>query len=484
MIKELIKTKWKIAIVILLALIFILPYMGVVFYTLPRNDEFASAYGITAQGGYSFINLLRYVVDQYINWEGNYSGVFIYTALNPIVIGNSDLTVKIMNILTFSGFVFGWGYILYRCFGLYDIEKKNRLILAVIMLIMSMNCRFLRELLGWYTGYMYYTLQLLLGTLGVILIYDICRGANTTRKLPAVIATVIFEIIGAGGTLHVSVILCFFALLLLLWALYEKKEKKEAIILFCSIVISTIVNLAAPGHRVRKNDYDEISLFQGIICTLKCVLRELKRLCTDTFYPYIFLALFIVLFIVIREKKKNFELNPLVVGIAGLCCIVGSSFPVCYGYGSAKMAPRGLETLDLMYVLWSMLFICSLVNWLMLKGIVLKNEMLLVISVIAMLILSSETLTHVSIADIPSVQCTLRLADGSIKDYSDYWRGKLHEVENSSDSDVVLYVDDYYLDEEMLIDRVMFMEDPTNWANNAAAIYYGHKSIRVQRTGK
>ena len=90
------KKSLNIGIVLLLILIFIIPYLGVVFYTLPRNDEFACAYGVAVRGGYSFSTLIDCVIDNYMEWEGNYSGVFVYTALNPIIIGNSDSTVYFM----------------------------------------------------------------------------------------------------------------------------------------------------------------------------------------------------------------------------------------------------------------------------------------------------------------------------------------------------------------------------------------------------
>ncbi len=485
MIKGFLEKNWWTILIILLMSFFVLPYMGVIYYTMPRNDEFAGAFGITMQGGYSIANLVRFVVDQYINWEGNYSGVFVYTALNPLVIGNSAYTVKVMNIITFCVFVSIWTYIIYRCLDIFGIEKKNRYILAVVMLIVSMNCRFMRELLGWFTGYMYYTLQLLLGTLAVIMVYDLYfKDQKKIKRVLMLICVCIFELIGAGGTLHVSAILCFFALVLLLWVLYEKREPVKGLILFGSVFICTIINVIAPGHRVRKGDYESISILSGLIYTISCTLRELKRLCTDTFYPYVFLLLLVILMCTVKKAKKSVFLHPITVGIAGICCIMGSTFPVCYGYGEATMASRGMETLDLLYVLWSMLFVCSLANWLVQKEVYLKKESMLVLSIISILMISSEALTHVSIDSIPSIQCIQHLSDGSIKDYSDYWMGKLHEVETTADREVVIYVDDYYMDESMMIDRVMFQEDPTNWVNTAASVYYGVDSIRVQRTGK
>ena len=109
-----------------IVLVFIIPYAGVIYYTLPRNDEFASAYGVLKEGGYSLSSILRCVNTNYYGWMGNYSGVFLYSAFNPILIGNADSTIRVMNLLCFAAFILGWSYIIYRCLSFFDIEKNNK----------------------------------------------------------------------------------------------------------------------------------------------------------------------------------------------------------------------------------------------------------------------------------------------------------------------------------------------------------------------
>ena len=459
--------------------------MGVIYHTLPRNDEFACAYGIAVRGGYSLSALIDHVIDNYMEWEGNYSGVFIYSALNPIIIGNSDFTVHFMNIICFIGFILGWSYIIYRCLSFFQMHENGKRILTLTVLIISMNCRFMRETLGWYTGYMYYTLQLLLGTLGLFMVFDLTTNTETEKKNKKEIAVLliacVFEVIGAGGTLHVSAILCWVVLLLLVWTICRKKNWIKSAILFCSIFIFTIVNVAAPGHRVRKGDYESVSLVHGVIYTVTCVYNEIKRLCTETFLPYVFLIIFILLFFTIKQVKNNKELHPLIVAFCGISCIVGSSFPVCYGYGESTMASRGYEMMDLMIVIWSILFLCSIVNYLLSKDIVLSRESIIVITVISLLVFSTVAIDNVEISDIPVLKCAAGLADGSIKDYSDYWRNVLHEVENSPEKNLVIRVDGEYLDKECIIDRVMIQEDETSWVNTSMATFYGHDSVKIER---
>jgi len=318
----------------------------------------------------------------------------------------------------------------------------------------------------------------------LFIVYDIINRSKEYSKKKTMILMVVaclFEVIGAGGTLHVSTILCWHILLLLIWAVYRKKEWIKAAILFGAIFLATVTNLAAPGHRVRKDDYVEVSLFQGVFYTCACVYNELKRLCTETFVPYIFLIIFVALFFVIKKSEKKLELNPIVVVFCGIACVFGSSFPVCYGYGKAEMASRGYEIMDLMIVIWSVLLLCSIVNTLKQMDFNLSSNSILVIVVMTLMLLTTVAIDTVEISDIPSFKCISGLADGSIKDYSDYWRDVLHQVENSEERNLVIKVDGDYIDRECMIDRVMIQEDETNWINTSMAVYYGHDTVKIIR---
>ena len=57
----------------------------------------------------------------------------------------------------------------------------------------------------------------------------------------------------------------------------------------------------------------------------------------------------------------------------------------------------------------------------------------------------------------------------------------LHQVEDAKGGDVVIKVKGEYMDRECMIDRCLFTEEPTDWVNNAAAVYYGYDSIRLER---
>ncbi len=138
------KERIKCACLIVASIVFLIPYLGVVCYALPRNDEFASAATITNAGGYSLKAIFTAVASMYINWEGNYAGHFFWAAVNPIVIGDSNSTVVWFNGLSFVIFTVAWSYIIYNIISLYNISKEHRVGITLTILVMSMNCRFLR----------------------------------------------------------------------------------------------------------------------------------------------------------------------------------------------------------------------------------------------------------------------------------------------------------------------------------------------------
>lgn len=476
------KKRIYITAYIILTLLFILPYLGVIFYTLPRNDEFAGAFSIVYHGGeYSLRTFFKCVARIYMVWEGNYSGVFFYTMLNPIVLSNSDFSIYAMNIICFLIFIAVGYYIIFKSLKLFDIASEKAGLLAYITLIMCMNCRFLRETLGWFTGYMYYTFQLMTGTLGLILAVSLTYHPRDKKwkNLLLALVVVVLECIAAGGTLQITAIMCWCSLLFMIWTFYSKSPKIYSLILFASSLTFALVNVAAPGHRVRNDGYEQISLIKAIIYTVICVLKELRQLFTTSWFPYAMFVLFIVLFFIINPVKGKLYLNPVIVLLAGLGCIFISTFPVCYGYSSSELASRGYEIMDMLIVVAFVLFLCSLVNIFKCHEFVPGKETMFTLIAVFVLILSTIGFRNIEVSQIPVVQCVAGLASGEVREYSNYWRNVLNTVRHSDESEVIITVDSEHMNKECMIDRVMFQTDETNWVNNAAALYYGKTSIRL-----
>lgn len=467
---------------IILSVLFLVPYMGIVFYALPRGDEFSSAAGIIKGGGYSLPTIFRYVANLYMRWEGNYTGHFMFSALNPLLLGGIDAPVYILNVLFFISFVIAMLFIVNMLMKVFSLEQSDRKFISFLVVILSMNCRFLREMLAWFTGFTYYTLELLLGLIAFVVIASLTAKDNAkgTKMIVAVAICLLSNALAVGGSLQVSAIICYIDLLLLIYCIYARRDKYLAILLFAVAVLFTLIDVLAPGYAIRKSGYDEsVSIIKAVIYSVVCVYHELERLCIETFIPYAFLVLAILLCIFIKEGKKKIYLNPVFVACAGLIGLVGSTLPVCYGYASPEIASRGYEVLDILIVLFGTLFIGSMVNYLKLSKVeITKGTATCFLCMIAMLF-CTVALRVVPFNSIPSVECALRLADGSIKDYSDYWRDVMHQLEESTDEDVVIDVERKYMYDKYMIDRCSLEENPEDYVNISCCTIYGHNSIRM-----
>lgn len=478
------KKRIKYVCLTIVAMIFLVPYLGVVCYALPRNDEFASAAAIKKYGGYSLSAVFSAVSSMYKNWEGNYAGHFFWAAINPIVIGNSDSTVIAFNIISFVIFVVAWSYIIYNLVSLYKISKENKIGITLMVLIMSMNCRFLRELLAWFTGTVYYTWTFLAGILGLILLikHNEKKPELNKESVAKIIQIGICSIVGVGGVLQIAVVLCWCYTLYGILSVIKKKAIHKTLICVMITYIAAMINLLSPGYYIRKNDYESISFVKAIIYAIVCVLKEIKRICTETYLPYALLLLLIILFYTIKTDKKEYYTNPIIVAGAWIIGMIGSVIPVCYGYGSPVIASRGYEILDLCIISGSVMFLCSMTVWLKSINVTVSRETVFTLSLVMIIFISTYSIGNIEISDIPSVKCAVGLADGSISDYSRYWRSKIHQVETSpKGGDLIIDVEGKYLDEECIIDRFQLQEDTSNWVNLAVSQYYGYDSVRIRR---
>ena len=471
-------------IIFILSVLINLPYLSVVFFALPRNDEFASAQTVKSLGGYSLLSIFKSVIRMYNNWEGNYSGHFFWAALNPILIGNTDSTVKLFNIIGFLLFAVCWSYVIYNVLSLFKIESKYRFALSQFIFIISLNCRFLRELLAWFTGMSYYTLTLLIGSLGTIFLAKNIEKTDILDKksIHTLIIVSICCVISVGGVLQIAALFCWVYILFFIYMLLNHKRIIKVVIPLLITLFSTFINLASPGYYIRKNDYQSVSILKGLFYGAICVVREIKRLCAETYIPYALILLFLLLLFTINTKKYQIYYNPLLIGFILLIILITSTAPVCYGYGSPQLASRGYEILDLMIILFSTIFLSSLVIWLNHHAIRLSSKDILIIIISVVFFFTSYSVNNISISDIPTFKCMISICDGSVIDYSNYWRNIIHQVEDNANSnkELIIPVEKKYFEQECLIDRFMIQEDSNNWVNLAVAYYYGYESVKIE----
>lgn len=460
----------------------IIPYGAVLFHTLPRSDEFSCLIGTTYGKHYSLKRIINIVVEQYLLWEGNYSGVFVYILINPMLTKNAELSMYIYNILSYLLFVGVVVAAAYKTVRIADIEKRDAIIIALMMFSMSVNCRYMHETLGWFTGYTYYTLQMLCGMMAMMLVAAVSsvKGFKGIKGIIYTILAVLLTFIGCGGTLQISGMLCFMTLVLLTWNIWRKNDWVKSAVLFGATLASTLFNVCAPGHYVRKGDYEEISIFKAVGYSILCIAKELLRLCKETYFLHVMLIILLFALLMIKTAKVKPETNPITVAILGLLCVLAGVLPVCYGYGSYEIAPRGYEILDFTVSIFGGLFCVSLANSLRAREIVLGKKQIIAGAALILVLAAASSVLFVEDSSVPSIYCARNLANGNVKEYSDFWREAWREVASSPNEDVVIYVPERIGDMDEYVCRPLITEDPNNWINLSMTYFYMNKSVRAE----
>ncbi len=479
------QTKARTIIEILLIIFLVLPFFGLSYYTLPRSDDFSAANTARQFGGNNILSAIKVTRDMYLNWEGWYSGHFIWIILNPLGFGKSDLAIKLINLLMLLFFLGCAFFIAYSIIKVLDLSKEDSLLMTVVLVSFLLNCRYLRESIFWFTGFAYYTVQIMVGIVGLIYAVQLTfnRKNRSTKSAVMMIAVSISIIIGVGGSLQVSAIICWLYLLLLIYAFYKKDIWIRSLYFFVIALAFTLISLLSPGysHRQSSMGVTQISPIQAIPLTLVCVFRSVKEIFTQTYSPYAFVLIFVLLMLFIREPKKDIIFNPVAIAAIGIISILISTFPVCYGYNGAYMGDRGYEMLSMQVVIYGFLFLFSIANMLNLKGIRIGANGIIPIVVASFLVLTSYTINNISFKTIPAIKCTVQLLDGSMREFSEYWLDTLHEVWYSNEEDVLIIADSKYYDmeKEQMVRRCNLHKQTDNWINKAASELYGHNTILV-----
>lgn len=462
----------------ILIFVFIVPFIICECYTLPRNDEYAFAYGIVKGGGWSLFKAVKFSFDEYRRWQGTFFSEFLFYILNPIIIAGVD-AVPILNLVGFLLFVISEFLMIHWAVNKANIlEKKYVHFFSGVLVILSLDTRFMKETLFWSVGYLNYSAGLIIGLACIIFLVSNRKVENRKQMAVRIVACIGLFLQG-GMSLQVSASLCWIALLALTYMYFKREVIRPMLFGLSAVLLGTVINVLAPGNYVRKDGLANISLIKGVFYTVKCVYVENKRLMTETFVIYAFVALFIFAMVTIKPQN-SIILNPVLVISASIVNLLISTFPVVYGYGSPVLAARGYEIMDLYISLWGVYVLLSIANHLKLRGCFLSKSSLIVVAIVAFMLLTTKADLEEKVLEIPSVQCFVQLLSGRIPNYSKEWRRVALEIENSDDDDVVVSVERKWIDMECLLDRCEFMEDSTDWVNNAASVVYGKNSIRLE----
>ncbi len=456
----------------------IIPYVIVLAYALPAADDFCYAIEIVNAGGHNPIGIFRMIKAYYLSCQGVYFSVALEGGIDPIRrVG--FFGINILLILTMMLSIIIIGVLIYRFCMLHCATRGFGFLFAIAVLWGCFNTRILSELICWYGGACNYTIPLVIGVLGIICLAKAVKTTDNKGKARYYcLLSMILGFLSSGGSLQVVGYICWIYLLFLGWSILEKKCWKITLTTFGMTLLGALINVVAPGNYVRQNSsYKEISLIKAVYYTVIVVVKEIKYIFSQTYIPWLLLLLIILAFLFLKPVKDKLY-HPLIVGGAALISWLISTFPVCYGYADSTLASRGYETLDIYIIIGLFLFINSLVNWLKLKEIFLSKEVVLAMSILAMINIGYLQ-NSVPISSIPGMQCWQQIFSGELKRYHDEWIEVFDTIERSEDAVVEVPISRWAYEADLVIMKPGMSENFEKWVNDGIATYYGKEKVRV-----
>ncbi|MBE5829995.1 MAG: hypothetical protein E7305_11150 [Butyrivibrio sp.] len=315
-------------------------------YTVLVSDDFwhAQNTGVIKAG---FLEQVKAAWDynafMFLNHQGAYS-LFFLALFNPASFHDYDL-LRVIMILN-SVFFFYTVVILIRTLLGRILQEKNRtlflLFTFIVIFVMTQYDAF-AETFYWYTGATNYSFPVSFMNLVVVASLILTAG-KTKKKLFLTIFASVMALLAAGGVLPIGGMMCYILLLVLLYQLLvHKKLSIPAVIIFISAFLGTLINVAAPGYRIREGV--ESAADRGLMTTIGYTFEVFKGnfewLILSKNFALILLA-FALCGALLAGKVSVNRAVYLGVSILALAIPFITIFPVVYGYNVAWIPNRCL----------------------------------------------------------------------------------------------------------------------------------------------
>lgn len=349
-------------------------------------------------------------------------------------------------------------------------------------------CLFSGIIIPWFSYYAYKQIffwfsacnQYCLG-LGILL-FTLAAFFRLTYKnnLISIILTSILALICGGiYIIYIPVMVLVVVLLNITELVRQKRINNSLFIVSLFLAISTLINVIAPGYRLRKEDEVQISIHDAFKLSFEGIFHnEIPNILKNPGF-IIFCIVAIYCGIRFKSKLKMNGLRLLLSCFLTIIMMVLSCFPVYLGYAYDsfdKIQNRCIFTIDFVSYTSILLLAFSLGiyirQW---SGIVATRKL----NASVLLILTFLTVTHYT--DIFTTNARYDLIDQTNHNNINYYRGRVYEImdmiKNSPESDVVV---PFPPEAPPAILSFEIANDPTVWINEAMAAYYHKNSVTAQ----
>lgn len=455
-------------------MVWVLPYLIVVWYVVPVADDFSFGADIVTAGGHGLTGVFNLVKTNYFKWQGTFLATALEGGIDPLNrVG--FVGINIVLFIVVLGLIVTFKILLSKlCISRFD---KNIADILVVLAILGMFVtRLVQESLLWYVGACAYTIPFIVGCFGIVCELKISEQDN--KKIRYVVAASILGMLAGGGTLQNAGYFCWIYLLFLGCDFFDKKPIKYHLIPFLSAFCGALINVAAPGNYVRKaGRYESVSLFVAAKYTLIAVWQELSYLLSQTYVPIILLVIAILAVIYIHPVEKGIW-NPIVVSAAMAAGWIISTFPICYGYASSVLTERSVTTLDWFIVAGLFMIVLSIANWCRRKAVTISRGTIYVTALLVIMHIGYIQ-NLVPIAQTPGLMCWREILSGEAAQYHDEWIAVFNAIEVSDKAVVEVRISNEAARRDKVVKHPDMSENYDNWVNQAVARYYGKENVRV-----
>lgn len=473
--------KIKIFGILLIGIISLIPLLIIAHYNHPSADDYH--YGLkTAQAWQETGSILETlkaasgtVNETYLNWQGNFSGIFLM-ALQPAIFGENSYPVGTYLVLA----VYLIGLLLFAK-ALFDKflphSKKYSLFLAITLFVFSVQLApFPRQSYYWFNGSIYYTFFHGLALMLYALVLQLQKSKRLSRTIPLFLFTS-FLAFTIGGSNFVTSLQA--ALLLFFFSVYLFVTKGTNKLLISSVFVALLtafaISILAPGNALRQSMVPNHPTF--LLAVFESFYQAVLHIFKWTNLYLIGFLILLLPFIIAAVRASTFNYKrPWLLSLCSLLLLVVGFAPPIYGLGS--IPERALNIVYYLFILLAVINLFYFLGWMIhrqvpITRIPLKPRQSMLVGSLFLLA------AFVQKPDIACKEASQALLNGEAKRYDQEAKDRLQAYQD--DNRLNLCIKEFTVKPTLL-----FVNDlGTNaydWQNEVIAKFYQKESVVLIET--
>ncbi len=326
--KEKIKDNYYVVIATGILLIFVAQLLYTGTFTHPAADDYNySIYTFNSLKTGGIFKLLagigKTVSEFYMTWQGTYSAIVIMS-LQPAIWGQQFYFVGsfiLILSLLFSTYIFTKSIVV----KLLHINKKYTYLITSLFLIITLETMpNVVQGLYWWNGASYYTLFYTFHLVNISLILNLFILGEFTKKKYAL--SVLITILIAGSNFILALQQIILLVLLNIYLLLKKKDKRCIPLLVVSVVF-LLISAMAPGNSVRAAVVTGMSPIKAIMSSFIYGAKYIGEWTSLLNMSFIIM----ITTILINTSKTNFKYKyPILVTLLTYCIFSATLTPTLY----------------------------------------------------------------------------------------------------------------------------------------------------------